>query len=458
MQSASSVHGIPFGEALRTWLRIGLQSFGGPAGQIAVMHKVLVEQKRWVSESRFLHALNYCMLLPGPEAQQLATYIGWLLHRTLGGIVAGTLFVLPGFVVMLALSALYAGFRQVPLVEALFFGLKPAVLAIVVEAVIRIGRRSLKNGALVALAGGAFVAIFFFGVPFPLIVLAAGAIGLCGARLWPRFFPGPGAPEITGEAEPAVVDRMLAAGELEHTRPSLGRAVRVLLVCLTLWLGPLALLAAIFGRGSVFVAQGLFFSKAAVVTFGGAYAVLAYVAQEAVSTFGWLQPGEMLDGLGMAETTPGPLILVLQFVGFLGAYRKPALLAPMAAGLLGASITVWVTFVPCFLWIFLGAPYIEALRGNRALHASLSAITAAVVGVVLNLSLWFALSTVFARVGEARLGPLRLLVPELGTLSVPALVIAGAALVAMLRFKIGMGWVLAASAATGLVQRLFFGG
>ena len=444
----SARHGVGFREALRVWVRIGLMSFGGPAGQIAMMHRILVEEKRWIGESRFLHALNYCMLLPGPEAQQLATYIGWLLHRTLGGLAAGILFVLPGALVMLGLSVLYAGFSDVSLVEALFFGIKAAVLAVVIEAVLRIGKRALRNRILAALAAAAFVAIFFFAVPFPAIVAAAALIGLAGGRLLPEVFLPADSGNLTA-GETAAADALLDDGGAAHTRPSAARAVTVTLVCLTLWLGPIVLLAAWLGLGSVYAQEALFFSKMAVVTFGGAYAVLAYVAQQAVEVHGWLAPGEMLDGLGMAETTPGPLIMVVQFVGFMGAYRNPGTLDPMLAGTLGALLTTWVTFVPCFLWIFLGAPYIEALRGNRALTAALTAITAAVVGVILNLAVWFGLHVVFGEIDETRVAGLRLFLPVWETLEPAALALTAAALVAMLRFGVGMIPTLAGAAGLG---------
>ncbi len=445
------VHTIGFSQALRIWVRIGLLSFGGPAGQIALMHRVLVEEKRWISENRFLHALNYCMLLPGPEAQQLATYVGWLLHRTLGGLVAGILFVLPGAVVMLALSILYAGFREVTIVEAVFFGIKAAVLAVVIEAVLRIGKRALRNRVMVTLAAAAFVAIFFLAIPFPVIVIAAALIGLLGARLRPDIFAVAGghtASRTETRSGPAV-DAVLDDGTLAHTRPSAARAVAVIVICLALWLGPIALLWTWLGLANVYVQEALFFSKMAVVTFGGAYAVLAYVAQQAVEAHGWLAPGEMLDGLGMAETTPGPLIMVVQFVGFMGAYRNPGALDPMLAGGLGAVLTTWVTFVPCFLWIFLGAPYIEALRGNRSLTAALSAITAAIVGVVLNLAVWFGLHVVFGQVDEVTLAGVRLFVPVWESVNLAALLLTAAALVAMLRFKVGMIPTLAGAAVLG---------
>ena len=444
-------HGISLGDAFRVWVRISLLSFGGPAGQIAVMHRILVDETRWISESRFLHALNYCMLLPGPEAQQLATYIGWLLHRTLGGLIAGVLFVLPGAVVILGLSILYAGFQELSFVEALFFGIKAAVLAVVIEAVLRIGRRALKNAAMYAIAAGAFLGIFFLAIPFPIIVAAAAAIGALGNRLSPAYFAVGSGHEADAEDGSPAVDAALENGASDHTKPSAGRSARILAICLTLWFGPLIVLFAVLGPTHVYLQEGLFFSKMAVVTFGGAYAVLAYVAQQAVDNYGWLAPGEMLDGLGMAETTPGPLIMVVQFVGFMGAYRNPGMLDPMTAGILGAMLTTWVTFVPCFLWIFLGAPYIEALRGNQALAAALSAITAAVVGVVLNLAVWFALHVVFGEVEEDTLGAVRLFVPVWSTIDWAALAIAVGALVAMLRFKVGMIRTLFVSAALGIV-------
>jgi len=432
------------------WALVALQSFGGPAGQIAVMHRILVEEKRWISEPRFLHALNYCMLLPGPEAQQLAIYIGWLLNRTRGGLAAGILFVLPGFLSILALSILYTGFRDTTLVSAVFFGLKPAVMAVVVEAVVRIGRRALKTRALVGLAVAAFLAIFFLAVPFPAIVAAAALLGWLGGRLLPEQFPV-AQPHAPGGSSEAPVEMALADAQVNRVRPTLGRSLRILAIGLTLWFVPLLVLLAVFGRGHVLVQEGIFFSKTAVVTFGGAYAVLAYVGQRAVETFHWLKPGEMLDGLGLAETTPGPLIMVLQFVGFLGAYRLAGGMDPLLAGVLGSLITTWVTFVPCFLWIFLGAPYIELLRGNRSLSTALTGITAAVVGVIFNLAVWFSLHTLFGSVGEMRPLGLRLLVPDWSTLNPGAVIIAIGAFFALFRWKLGMLKTLALSAAAGLI-------
>ncbi len=448
---AESARKISFGEAFRVWVRVALLSFGGPAGQIAVMHRILVEEKRWIDENRFLHALNYCMFLPGPEAQQLAIYIGWLLHKTLGGLTAGILFVLPGFVSILALSILYAGYQELSVVQALFFGLAPAVLAVVVQAVFKIGSRALKNRVMVGLAASAFIAIFFFQVPFPLIIIAAGLIGYVGGRVWPDiFYVIRGHGEIGSDGADTYVDYQ---GEI-HTRPTLGRAVRITVFCLTIWLAPLIALFATLGADNVFTQLGIFFSKAAVVTFGGAYAVLAYIAQQAVNVYGWLEPGEMLTGLGMAETTPGPLIQVVQFVGYMGAYRDPGMLDPLWAGVLASVLVAWVTFVPCFLYIFLGAPYIEALRGNKALSTTLSGITAAVVGVVLNLAVWFALHTVFVSVSEQTVLGARLLIPAWQTLQPFSLLIAIGAMIALMRLKIGMIPTLLVSTGVGMAYYL----
>ncbi len=451
MADAAPGHGISFAEATRVWARVALLSFGGPAGQIAVMHRIIVEEKRWIGEERFLHALNYCMLLPGPEAQQLAIYIGWLLHKTRGGLVAGALFVLPGFVAIMALSWLYAAFGNVGAVEALFFGLKAAVLAIVLEAVRRIGGRALGNNVLRLLAAAAFVAIFFLAVPFPLIVLAAALIGYFGGRAGVKAFAGSagGHGPAAGEAVP---DAATALGERipDHARPDLRWSLRIGTVLLVLWLVPVAALLVLLGPDDVFSQIALFFSQMAVVTFGGAYAVLAYVAQQAVETYGWLEPGEMLDGLGMAETTPGPLIMVTQFVGFMAALRQATGLPPMLAATLGGILTTWVTFVPCFLWIFLGAPFVERMRGNKALAAALSTIAAAVVGVILNLALWFALHTLFREVRAVRSGPLSFDVPLPGSVDWPALALTLAALVAIFRFRVSAMWALAGCGAAGL--------
>ena len=438
-------------EATRIWARIGLLSFGGPAGQIALMHRILVEERRWLGEKRFLHALNYCMLLPGPEAMQLAVYIGWLMHRTLGGIIAGALFVLPGAVAIMALSWVYALYGNVGPVEALFFGLKAAVLAIVVQAVIRIGARALGSPAMLAIAAASFVAIFAFGVPFPLIILAAGLIGLAGARAGVPAFLAAGAHAQVGRVQVADADTLLGEETPGHAQVDRAHALRVAAVILILWLGPVALLFAALGPAHVLSQIAGFFSILAVVTFGGAYAVLAWVAQEAVQNFGWLAPGEMLDGLGMAETTPGPLIMVTQFVGFMGAFRDAGGLPPLLAGTLGGLLTTWVTFLPCFLWIFLGAPFIERLRDNRALTAALTAVTAAVVGVILNLAVWFGLHVVFDELRRITAPGLALDIPVWTTLDPAAAGLVLAALVAVLRFGAGTLAILSACAAAGLL-------
>ena len=418
-----------FNHALAVWAKIGVLSFGGPAGQIALMHRVLADERRWISEDHFLRALNFCMLLPGPEAMQLATYIGWLLHGTLGGLVAGLLFVLPGALVVLALSIAYVLFGHVPMVEAAFVGIKAAVLVIVIEALLRVARRALHEPWHWVIAAAAFIAIFFFAVPFPLVIAGAALLGyfLTSTR--------PTSPLLAAEASRNV--------PLTETLGTAG-------LWLAIWLLPLAALAFIFGRDHVFTDIAIFFSKLAIVTFGGAYSVLAYMAQQAVETYGWLSAGEMLDGLGLAETTPGPLILVTEFVGFLAGYRiggEPKL----AFGLLGAAITLWATFAPCFLWIFVGAPYVERLGTNPRLASALSGVTAAVVGVILNLSLWFALHVFFAKVEPVWHGPLRLWRPDPSTLDVAAVALACLAAVLLLRLKLGIAVTLAISASAAVV-------
>ena len=422
-----------FTEAFRFWLKLGFISFGGPAGQIAIMQTELVERRRWISQSRFLHALNFCMLLPGPEAQQLAIYIGWLLHKTWGGIVAGTLFVIPSMFVLWGLSFVYAAYGNVPWIAAIFYGLKPAVFAIVVFAVIRIGRKALRNPLMWSIAAGAFAGIFFFKVPFPVIVLSAGIIGFAGGKLAPALFSAAN----KSENELSVLGD---DGETpEHAKPSLSRAVRVCLACGLLWWLPILALGFWLGWHHTLFQEGIFFSKAAVVTFGGAYAVLPYVAQQAVEQYHWLGPGQMMDGLGLAETTPGPLIMVLQFVGFMGGWKQPMELSPLLAATLGALITTWATFVPCFLWIFLGAPHIEQLRGHRSIMSTLSAVTAAVVGVILNLAVWFGLHVLF---------------PEGKMIDWFALAVGLAAFVGMLKFKWNVVPVVLGSGAAGLIYQL----
>ncbi len=443
---------VTLSQAARVWAKIGWLSFGGPAGQIALMHRELVEQRRWISNERFLHALSYCMLLPGPEAQQLAIYIGWLMHRTRGGVIAGVLFVIPGMLVIGALSFLYATFQHVPLLTAVFFGLKAAVLAVVIDAIVRLRRRALTNAMMLSIAGAAFVSIYFFAVPFPFVVCGAALVGVIGHRITPHYFPEP--PTTTVLAQSGyLVDRQMS-DDAPRGVHSPQRALLVFFVCFTLWIAPIAVIAAIFGGHSIFAEQGIFFGEAAVVTFGGAYAVLAYVAQKAVETYAWLTPGEMLDGLALAETTPGPLIMVVQYVAFVAAFRHPDGLSPVAAGVLASLLTTWVTFVPCFLWIFLGAPYVEALRNNRTIHGVLSSITAAIVGVILNLAVWFAVQTIFQTTTQA-VGPLRVDVPVWSTIDGAALLLSVGALIAMLRFKLGVVWTLLGAAVLGAVWVLF---
>jgi chromate transporter len=425
---------VSLAEATRTWVRVALLSFGGPAGQIAVMHRILVDEKRWISEERFLHALNFCMLLPGPEAQQLATYIGWLLHGTRGGLIAGTLFVLPGFIAIMAFSIVYVTWGASPLVAGVFLGLKAAVVALIVEAIIRIGKRALRGSLALSVAVLAFLAIFLFHVPFPLIVIGAGAVGYMTTR------------------------NRVSASEEPFTRIATPktRAFRVLAIWLTLWFAPLIAIVVLLGTEHVFANVGFFFSKMAVVTFGGAYAVLAYVAQQAVQNYRWLTPTQMLDGLGLAETTPGPLILVVQFVAFLAGYQTPGVQYPLLAGVFAAALAVWVTFVPCFLWIFLGAPYVEALRRNSALSGALAAITAAVVGVITNLAVWFALHAIFASVRPIALfGPLSIDVPDPATVRWPLLVLIGLACLMTFALKWSMARTLSLAVMLGVAWSVF---
>lgn len=446
----AAAHGVTMREAFGVWARVAALSFGGPAGQIAVMHRIIVEEKRWISEERFLHALNYCMLLPGPEAQQLATYIGWLMHRWPGGLMAGGLFILPGVAAIMALSYVYALLGEVGIVAGLFFGLKAAVLAIVAQAVIRVGRRALRNRATRLIAAASFVAMFFFAAPFPLVIAAAGLLGFLRGRAGDPNFAFAG----YGGGGAGVDDSRLGEATPDHARPTRRGLARTLAIWAPLWLAPVAALTAQRGGADVFSQIAIFFSKMALVTFGGAYAVLAYVAQQAVERYGWLRPGEMLDGLGMAETTPGPLIMVLQFVGFMAAFRQPGDLPPALAGTLGGLLATWVTFAPCFLWIFAGAPFIEATRDNRALKGALSAITAAVVGVILNLAAWFAVHALFRRVVAVRASGLSFDAPALASLDPWAAGLALAAAAAVFRFKAGTPQTLAACAAAGVALRL----
>jgi chromate transporter len=433
---------VPFREALRVWFKIGCIGFGGPAGQIALMHRILVDEKKWVDEARYLHALNFCMLLPGPEAQKLATYVGWLLHGTRGGLVAGILFVLPGALVMLAISLLYALGRGVPVVDGALFGVKAAVLVIVVEALIRIGRRSLKTRLLMALAALAFIGIFFLDLPFPLIVAAAALVGYLVTRMSPAML---GLKPLEGAQVAPTPGRWRSAAVATGTG-------------LVLWWAPVALVFVTLGASHVLVDIGMFFSKLAVVSFGGAYALLAYMAQEAVESYRWMTAPEMVDGLGLAETLPGPLIKITQFVGFLGAYRDPAPFSPVAAGVIGSAMTTWVTFVPPMLLIFAGAPFIEQLRSNQRLSGALAAITAAVVGVILNLTVWFVLHVLFAQVEEARAGWVRWYAFDPLTLDLKSAALALIAAVLAFRFHRGLVEIIAVMAALGIAVRLALGG
>jgi len=444
---------VSFGEAARTWGRVALLSFGGPAGQIAVMHRILVEEKRWIGEERFLHALNFCMLLPGPEAQQLATYIGWLLHGTRGGLVAGGLFVLPGFLAIMAFSLVYALLGYHPLIAGLFLGLKAAVVALIVEAILRIARRALRSAIAIAIAVLAFIGIFLLRVPFPVIVLLAGVFGYLWTRSGHTELLAASAHAKSGTPAPVA---LLDDSSLIQVKPSAGRAVKVLAVWLPLWFVPLAALALFAGPTHVLTQVGVFFSKMAVVTFGGAYAVLAYVAQQAVQNYHWLTASQMLDGMGLAESTPGPLIMVVQFVGFLAGYQSPDVSNPLLMGILAACLTVWVTFVPCFLWIFLGAPYVERLRQNRALSGALAAITAAVVGVIANLALWFALHTLFGRMETLSIaGIVRVDVPMLSTINWALLALIVLAFIMTFGLRWHMGRMLAICALLGIGLALF---
>ncbi|MBT3264084.1 MAG: chromate efflux transporter [Acidiferrobacteraceae bacterium] len=438
-----------FREAAVVWLRVAMLSFGGPAGQIAVMHRIVVEEKRWIGEARFLHALNFCMLLPGPEAQQLTIYLGWLMHQRRGGLVAGVLFILPGMLAVMVLTCIYALYGEVDVVAAMFFGLKAAVLAIVLQAVVRIGKKALRNSVMATLAGLSFMGIFFFDISFPVIIIAAAVVGALSGRYGVQSFLGAGATATDGEGVGGG-NSILGEKVPDHARPGASRVLGISVVLLLLWATPVIGLVLFLGPGNVFVDISVFFSKMAVVTFGGAYAVLAYVAQAAVETYGWLEPGEMLDGLGLAETTPGPLIMVTQFVGFLGAFRDAGGLAPLVAGVLGGLLTTWVTFVPCFLWIFMGAPYVEQLRQSQMLSAAFAAITAAVVGVILNLAVWFALHVMFKDVGIFEAFGLRVAVPDLMTLDPIAVALVVTALIAVFVFRVGMIALLGAAAVVGL--------
>lgn len=437
---------MPRREAFLWWLKLGFINFGGPAGQIAIMHDELVDRRRWINDERFLHALNFCMLLPGPEATQLAIYVGWLLNGTLGGIVAGVLFVLPAFLLILGLSWTYAVHGDVDWVAAVFYGLRSAVIGLVAAAVIRVGAKALKTPAAWLVAAAAFVAIFFLDLPFPLIVAAGALAGWTGSRIDPRWWPA------GGHQEEDEDDHVLSGDALERAAPTWRRSLRVLALGLAVWWVPLLAVVLWRGTGDTLSKEAVFFSQAAMVTFGGAYAVLSYINQAAVQQFGWLAPGQMVTGLGLAESTPGPLIMVTEFVGFLGGYNFPGGLDPVVAGILGATVTTWATFAPCFLWVFLGAPFIEGLRGRQALSAALSAITAAVVGVILNLAVTFAAFALFDEVDGSRGFP----VPDLSSVDAFAAALAVAAFVALWRFRLNVLLVVLTSAGAGLVYRLAF--
>jgi chromate transporter len=437
-------------EATWVWARIAALSFGGPAGQIAVMHRILVEEKRWLGDGRFLHALNFCMLLPGPEAQQLATYIGWLMHGVRGALVAGLLFILPGVLAIMGLSWVYAIWGNVGFVSAVFFGMKAAVLALVLQAVVRLGKRALKGPVMQAIAGASFVAIFAFGAPFPLIVAVAAVIGWMGAMAGLDAFRGGASHKAAGVGQ--IEDAQTLLGQAPSDLGGAARRGAFLagLGALALWLVPVGALV-MLAPGSVFTDIATFFSQLAVLTFGGAYAVLAWVAQEAVGGYGWLSAGEMLDGLGMAETTPGPLIMVLQFVGFMAALREAGWAEPLWAATLGGLLATWVTFAPCFAWIFLGAPFMERLRANVALAAALAAVTAAVVGVIVNLAVWFAVHLIWAEVVRISWGGLSLDMPVWGSTNWAAAGLTMLALWAVFGLRLGLAQVLAGAAASGLV-------
>jgi chromate transporter len=441
-----------FAESLRVFAKIGLLSFGGPAGQIALMHKLLVDEKRWLDEDRFLHALSYCMVLPGPEAHQFAIYSGWLLHGIRGGIMAGLLFVLPGFLVILSLAAAYALFQGHPALDAVFFGVKAAVVAIVLDALVRVSKRALRNRVMWIVAGLSFVGLTFFAIPFPALILAAALVGMIGVSIRPEVF------KAAAHAASDVGTAPFLALTVSAPKSGLTYVVNIVAGGLLLWLGPVLLIVASFGGESIFSHIATFFSQMAVVTFGGAFAVLAWVSQAAVQEFGWLSAKEMMDGLALAETTPGPLILVLVYVGFLAAFRNAVGIDPLLAGVLGAGLTAWVTFIPSFIFIFVGAPWIEKFRSNVALSGALAAITAAVVGIIANLAVWFSLHFLFRDIETTRIGILTFLNPDRFSFQPAAFVLILVACVLLFRAKLGVLPLLAASAVLGLlVQALPLG-
>jgi len=445
---------ISLSQATSVWAKIGLTSFGGPAGQIALMHRELVEKHQWISEERFLNALNFCMLLPGPEAQQLSIYLGWLMHKTRGGLIAGLLFILPGFLCILLLSLLYVMLGKTFLVSAIFFGLKAAVLAIVLQAIFRIARKTTRNPPMLGIAIASFLALYFFQIPFPVIIASAGLLGIAGQKIFPSAF---NAAVNTHDAahKNHAIDFHIDSQDLPHTKASWQGSLRTLFIWLAIWAIPVAAVFIAFGNQSVLGKQAIFFSQTAVFSFGGAYAVLTYVAQRVVDNYHWISPREMVDGLALAETTPGPLIMVLQFVAFVAAYRHQSDLSPITAGILASFLTVWVTFAPCFLWIFLGAPYIEKLRSNVQLQSALKAITAAVVGVIANLSLWFAIHTLFGDTITIKWQWLAFEAPQLASIQWPMLCITAVAMLATLKFGISTMKTMLLCCLLGLVTYAF---
>jgi chromate transporter len=445
---------IPFRDAIAVWAKIGLLSFGGPAAQIALMHHELVEKRRWISEARFLNALNFCMLLPGPEAQQLSIYLGWLLHRNKGGLVAGLLFILPGFFCMLVLSFVYVRFGQTAFISALFFGLKAAILAIVAQAIFRIAKKTLSTIFMMLIAASSFVALYFFDMPFPIIIALAGITGFLGQGFFPHIFFKHNENENTRSVS-YVIDEQIDQQQLVHAKPSIIGSIKTALLWLAIWALPVIAVVYTFGGNSVLAKQATFFSQTALFSFGGAYAVLAYVAQRTVEEYQWLSPREMVDGLALAETTPGPLIMVLQFVAFVSAYRYQTDMSPISAGILASCLTAWVSFAPCFLWIFVGAPYIEKLRRHLRLQSALKTITAAVVGVIANLSLWFALHALFTDTVAFQWHGFSYELPDWTSVQWRLVAITVIALIASFKFKMSAIKLMAMCIVLGFLAQLY---
>lgn len=435
LQNRTSENIPSFADALKIWWKIALLSFGGPAGQIALMHRYLVDENAWVSDEKFLRALNFTMLLPGPEAQQLATYIGWTMHGVRGGLAAGGLFILPGMIVMMLLSIIYISFGDSGLLEGLFFGLKAAILAIILQAIIKLSKRALGTAFHAVMALGAFIALYIFALPFPMVIMGAASLGWLCYR------------------SSAISDNVIDKNSADVKAPPLSKLTIAAL--LMAWIIPLGSIVYWLSLDSVYAEIGLLFSKMSLVTFGGAYAALAYVGQEAVNVYGWMQPSEMLDGLAMAETTPGPLVIVFQHVGFLAAYRDAAILPPMAAGILGGLLAVWVTFIPCFLWIFLWGPWIEKLQNMHSLSSALSAITAAVVGVIANIALWFALHYIFTDIIVWDYRPIKMIWPNLASMDIAALLLTSSACLALFKFHLNIFLLIGLFACLGLMLQFF---